>query len=177
MKHFAIGFGILALLAPLTSKALATGEGIVPDQNTGDYVITYADAVGYLMKSTFVPSTKIDPMLHSGFENQHDLVHYRYSIKNGSQGKQPLIGLIFDSVSNVQGSKDLPVTQQEFIHKARQLENDMVRLEQYVNATGKAFESPEGWSCGVEPNGVITRTNFRVHCSFDDLDEEQHNGL
>jgi hypothetical protein len=60
----------------------------VRDPDTGDY-ITYANAVGRLKQSRFVPSTKIDPTLRSRFENQHGLIRYRYAIKNGSSKATP----------------------------------------------------------------------------------------
>lgn len=177
MKNLTWCFGILILFMPLASEALLPGEGIVLDRNTGDYIITYADVSGQIMQSRFVPSTKIDPALRSRFENQQGLIRYRYAIKNGTRGKQPLIGLTFDPVSNIHSNAVVPGTSQEFIQTVRQLENDPVRLEQYVNGASEALERPNGWSCRVLPNGQTVRSGFRIPCSFDDLDEEKRNGL
>ncbi len=179
MKKSALSLGILALLAPLTSEALLPGEGIVLDPNTGDYIITYANAAGRLRQSRFVPSTKIDPTLRSRFESQRGLIHYRYSIKNSSGGKQPLIGLTFDPVSSILSITALPGTGQEILQTIQQLKNDPVRLEQYVNASSgaAAAEAPNGWKCEVIPNGETVRTNFRIPCSFVDLDEGKRHGL
>jgi len=157
--------------------ALSPGEGIVLDRNTGDYIINYANGVGKLMQSRFVPSTKIEPTLLSRFENQRGLIRYRYTIKNGSRGKQPLIGLTFDPVSSIHSKTALPGTVQEFDQTAQQLVNDPVHLEQYVNGASGAMEVPNGWSCDVLPNGGTVRSDFRVPCSFDDLDEKKRNGL
>jgi len=177
MKYFALVFGILGLFVPLESEALSPGEGIVLDRNTGDYIITYANPAGRLIQSRFVPSTKIDPTLRTRFENQQGLIHYRYAIKNGSRGKQPLILLIFDPVSSIHSKAALPGTVQEFNQTAQQLANDQVRLAQYVNGASGATEAPNGWSCDISPNGITARSDFRIGCSFDDLDEEKRNGL
>ncbi len=177
MKNYALGFGILTLLMPLASEALSPGEGIILDRNTGDYIITYEDGSGQVMQSHFVPSTKIDPTLRSRFENQQGLIHYRYTIKNGSRGKQPLIGLTLDPVSSIYSKAVLPGTVQEFNQTTRQLVNDPVRLEQYVNGPSGAMEVPNGWNCDILPNGHAVRSDFRVPCSFDDLDEEKRHGL
>jgi hypothetical protein len=177
MKYFALVFGILGLFVPLASEALSPGEGIVLDRNTGDYIISYANPVGRLIQSRFVPSTKIDPTLRTRFEIQQGLIHYRYAIKNGSRGKQPLILLIFDPVSSIHSKAALPGTVQEFNQTAQQLANDQVRLAQYVNGASGATEAPNGWSCDISPNGITARSDFRIGCSFDDLDEEKRNGL
>jgi hypothetical protein len=73
----------------------------------------------------------------------------------------------------------LPGTGQEILQTIQQLENDPVRLEQYVNASSGAgaTKAPNGWRCEVIPNGETVRTNFRIPCSFVDLDERKRHGL
>ncbi len=177
MKKLAFVFGFLTLFMPLAAEALLPGEGILLDRNTGDYIITYADVSGQIMQTRFAPSTKIDPALRSRFENQHGLIRYRYSIKNGSRGKQPLIGFIFDPVSSIYSKVALPETEDEINRTIVQMANDPAGLEKYVNKPRGVIEAPNGWSCNIFPNGNAVRSNFRVPCSFDDLDEEMRNGL
>jgi hypothetical protein len=169
--------GVLVLLLPLTSKAILPGEGIMLDPNTGDYIISYANAVGRLKQSRFVPSTKIDPSLRSKLKTVHGMIQYSFTVRNGVRAKQPLIGLTFDPVSSVLSDAKLPASQQEFLQTVQQMQNDTARLQQYVVDANSVVMAPQGWSCEVMPNGQAVRTTFRVACGFDDLDEHKHNGL
>ena len=177
MKRTYLGIALLMLAAPLKSWALSLGEGIVLDPNTGDYIITYTNAVGQLKQSRFVPSTKIEPSLYSRFENERGLIHYRYVLKNGTASKQPLIGLILDPLSSLQGNVALPQTGQEMLQALQQQQNNAAKLEQTLNQINGAVDAPAGWSCEVLPKGEAVQSGFRVPCSFNDLDEKKHNGL
>jgi len=177
MKNITLILMTLISCVSFPSWALLSGEGIVLDRNTGDYIITYANAAGRLKQSRFVPSTKINPTLNSRFEIRHGAIRYRYSIKNGVSGKQPLIGFIFDPVSSIYSNGAVPETRQQDIEKIKQLASDPVRLGDYINAPSGVVEAPQGWSCDVIPNGEAARSHFRIPCSFDDLDEGGRNGL
>ena len=177
MKKSILVFGIVLAIIPLASEALLPGESIVRDPNTGDYIITYANAVGRLKQSRFVPSTKIDPTLRSRFENQQGLIRYRYAIKNGSASKQPLIGLTFDPVSNLWTRTALPRTGQEQSQAYIQNATNPTQLMQMVVDNTRIVETPSGWSCDVMPAGETEWAGYRIACSFDDLDEEKRNGL
>ena len=177
MKKFILVFGIVFAIIPLASEALSPGESIVRDPNTDDYIITYANAVGRLKQSRFVPSTKIDPTLSSKFENQRGLIRYRYAIKNGSGSKQPLIGLTFDPVSNLWTRTALPKTGQEQTQAYIQNATNPTQLMQMVVDNTRIVETPTGWSCDVMPAGEAEWAGYRIACSFDDLDENKRNGL
>ena len=177
MMKFILVLGIVFAIIPLASEALLPGESIVRDPNTGDYIITYANAVGRLKQSRFVPSTKIDPTLRSRFENQRGLIRYRYAIKNGSGSKQPLIGLTFDPVSNLWTRTALPKTGQEQTQAYIQNAANPTQLAQMVIENTRIVEAPSGWSCDVMPAGEMEWAGYRIACSFDDLDENKRNGL
>jgi hypothetical protein len=177
MKKSALSFGALALFVPLTLKAIVPGEGIVLDSNTGDYIITYANAVGRLKQSRFMPSTKINPTLNSKFDSQHNSIRYRYAIRNGASSKQPLIGLTFNSVSNLWSRTSLPKTGQEQTQMYMQHATNPTQLMQMVVDNTRVVDAPTGWSCDVLPVGETTPMGYRVACSFDDLDENKRNGL
>lgn len=177
MKKSILVFGVLLAIIPLASEALSPGESIVLDPNTGDYIITYANAVGRLKQSRFVPSTKIDPTLRSKFENQQGVIRYRYAIKNGSNSKQPLIGLAFDPVSNLRTRTALPRTGQEQSQAYIQNATNPTQLMQMVVDNTRIVETPSGWSCDVMPAGETEWAGYRIACSFDNLDEGKRNGL
>jgi hypothetical protein len=130
-----------------------------------------------MMKSRFVPSTKIDPTLRSRFGNQEGLIRYRYSIKNGSKSKQPLIGLTFDPVSNLWTRTSLPKTVQEQSQAFIQSATNPTQLAQMVINNTRIVQAPSGWSCDVMPAGEKEWAGYRIPCSFDDLDEGKRNGL
>lgn len=177
MKKSTLVLGILAAIIPVASEALLPGESIVRDPNTGDYIITYANAVGRLKQSRFVPSTKIDPTLRSRFESQQGVIRYRYAIWNGSSSKQPLIGLTFDPVSSLWTRIALPRTGQEQTQAYIQNAANPTQLMQMVVDSTRIVETPRGWSCNVMPAGETEWAGYRVACSFDDLDENKRNGL
>ena len=168
---------LITIAMPATIMALTPGEGIVLDRNTGDYIISYANGVGKLMQSRFVPSTKINPSLSSRFEDYHGMTRYRYTIKNGSSSKQPLIGLIFDPVGNITSSSSLPKTSQDEYQAYKQLETSPAQLAQMVIDNSRIVDSPNGWSCEVMPAGDKEWAGYRIPCSFDDLDEKKLRGL
>jgi hypothetical protein len=84
-----LSFGILAVM-----PAKAQEESFAIDPNTGDYHIRYKSVYdGDLVEVTFVPATKIDPVLISKFNiSDRSNIDYRYKVRNGTQGRQPLIG-------------------------------------------------------------------------------------
>ncbi len=167
----------LLIVIPVTANALSPGEGIVLDPSTGDYLINYIGEKGRLIQSRFEPSTKIDPTLLSAFSNQNGLIRYSYIVRNGIKGKQPLIGLEIDGVSNIQSSTYLPKTWQETDLLMKKLAANPAQLEQMISAASNAVEKPKDWSCHVMPLGETLEAGFRIPCSFDNLDDAKHNGL
>lgn len=177
MKKGKFFLGVMVALLHSVSRADMPGEGIVVDTKTGDYIITYANPVGKLEQTHFVPSTKIDPTVHSKFVLLQGMIRYGYGVNNGNDAKQPLIAVAFDPISSVLSLKALPESQQEFVLTAEQFKDDPVLLQQYVVNASNVAQAPHGWSCEVIPNGQTQRSSFRVACDFEDLDKQKRNGL
>lgn len=100
-------------------RAAPQGPGIVLDPATGNYLISYyppsapadpaisqpvaPDAEKTLLHATYVPATKVDPVVESDFvyrEARHE-VQYSYRIRNGRGAKQALAQIVLEPVSNV----------------------------------------------------------------------------
>lgn len=79
------------------------GETIVYNPATGNYLITYLSSIDdQLHQITFIPSTKIKPILKSKLElEQNGIIHYRYSLINSLESQQEIATLGFNSVSSV----------------------------------------------------------------------------
>lgn len=71
---------------------------INPD--TGNYHIRYKNDFGEISDVIFIPATKIDPMLTSKFKDKGEKINFRYKVRNGTMGRQSLIGVRF-SASNI----------------------------------------------------------------------------
>jgi hypothetical protein len=65
-------------------------EGVSLNQDTGDYVITYKNDNGNYIEVTFVPSTKISPLLLSKIKRAGDesAVRYEYQLKSDATSRQ-----------------------------------------------------------------------------------------
>ncbi len=90
----------LSLAGPIQSAAQE--ESIVLDPDTRDYIITYRSTYDPNKFETvvFVPATKIDPTVKSKFkQTESGTIKYRYKVKNGKNGRQPLIGVRFLATS------------------------------------------------------------------------------
>ena len=100
-----------ALLAMLYSHILlgAPGESLVLDPVSGDYTITYADNLGNLQQSKFVPATKIEPAVSSAFKlGDNGIIAYRYTIANGRGAKQPITLIGIYSITSFYYSQPVP---------------------------------------------------------------------
>jgi hypothetical protein len=124
------------------TKAAQPGEAITLDTGTGNYIITYCSSESpddscEVRQSTFVPATKIVPEIKSRFELEGGLrIRYRYTIRNGRTGRQPLISFILDPVSDIVSSVPLPKSASE----ARAMS-----IAEAQAASSAAVSSPEGW--------------------------------
>jgi hypothetical protein len=82
--------------------ALQSGEGIVLNSVTGDYLFSYRDGGGVsdpLTQITFIPSTKIDPLLSSSIILSGNWnVLYGYVLANGLIAKQAINSLNFSGL-------------------------------------------------------------------------------
>jgi hypothetical protein len=99
------------LLTTLYSSVLfgAPGESLVLDPASGDYSITYADNLGNLQHSTFVPATKIEPVISSAFKlNDSGIIAYRYTIANGKGAKQSISSAGIYNISSLHYNLPLP---------------------------------------------------------------------
>jgi hypothetical protein len=140
--------GMLALLVSTHVQAYP-GESIDLDPATGDYTITYRSsdpAETRLMQTTFVPSTKIVPIIRSTFRpNERGGITYRYTVSNGAMAKQPIAGVLIENVANPligERAKDFNASQE-------------VRWAIY-SANKAATPAPKDWS------GDIIRSKSRV---------------
>lgn len=138
--------GVAFVLLTVFSNAYSLpGESIVLDPNTGDYLITYYGdgAPGNkkdkpLRQTTFVPATKINPVIGSAFRLQGaDVVVYNYRVSNGSTSRQSLISFIFDPVSDIVSSSPLP---------KRRLDVAIGELDQFSKVSRAAINIPRNWN-------------------------------
>lgn len=65
-------------------------EGIVFDDKSGNYLVTYKDGYGEYNEVIFEPATKIEPHLKSRYKysKSANAVIYEYRLKNGAKSKQ-----------------------------------------------------------------------------------------
>jgi len=138
--------GIAVMAISLYAQAYP-GESIVRDPATGNYTITYQgdSNTTELSQTIFVPSTKIDPVIRSGFRlGENGVIVYRYTVSNGATAKQAIVSVVLEQIVNpILGETPSP----------DQLPNiTQADLDAYVAAEASALASPAGW------NGDITRS-------------------
>ncbi len=112
------------------------GESIVFNPMTGNYLITYQDSSdGVFEQITFVPSTKINPLLKSKLKLVQDaVIHYGYALTSGQDSQQEIEAFRLDPVSSVTtNTSDIPLNA-----PPGQIAVDM------LNAAGY-FETPTPW--------------------------------
>jgi hypothetical protein len=142
------------------------GESIVLDPNTGDYLITYYGdgAPGNkknkpLRQTTFVPATKINPVIGSTFRLQGtNIVVYNYRVSNGSTSRQPLISLRIDPVSDIVSSSPLPKRRQDVAISG---------LEQFTKVSRAAINIPQNWDGRV---WISEAGGLRISWGWNSLD-------
>ena len=96
---------VLVFCAVVAGAAIAQTqeERFTIDPNTGDYHIRYRSYTGEWVDVTFVPATKVRPVIVSHLEtDKKGTIHYRYKVTNGKGSKQP-IAVISLNVSSVEG--------------------------------------------------------------------------
>lgn len=91
----------------ISSANALPGESIVLESNTGNYIVTY---FGYddtngeqkvLRVATFVPATKIDPVVRSSIKMwAGGIVEYKYNLFNKTTSHQAIAKIAIDQISN-----------------------------------------------------------------------------
>lgn len=85
---------LLGLLSSFLLPALAQAEqeGVVLDAATGNYTITYLvdGTTGEYQKVTFIPATKIDPVVKARYRSIKQGIAYQYEIKNQPKSEQAI---------------------------------------------------------------------------------------
>lgn len=115
MDHHASTLRLL-LLAGLASASVqaATQEGVTYDPQTGNYVIAYKavdiDGNEFLDEVTFVPATKIVPVVKARFIKKigSDSISYQFSIKNKDTANQAILGMYVLASTVGNGSQTIP---------------------------------------------------------------------
>ncbi len=141
---FRISSALVIFLAIFSNAYGLPGESIVLDPNTGDYRVTYfgTGSPGNkknkpLRQTTFVPATKINPVVGSAFRLQGaDVVVYTYRVRNGSTSRQPLISFRIDPVSDIVSSSPLPKRRQDVA---------ISELDQFSKVSRAAINIPRNW--------------------------------
>jgi hypothetical protein len=130
------------------ASALESGEGIVLDPVTGNYMFTYSDELEdgskVLTHGTFFPATKIVPTIDSKFHLDHaGAVTYSYSVRSGAQSRQTLNTLRFNLAGKVVGSQDLPTDTQT---------PTLAQVSAVFEANKLALTTPSGWDGFISTN-------------------------
>lgn len=132
------------------------GESIMLDPVSGDYTITYWNESmepPALEITTFVPSTKINPTLHSSLRMERDAkIIYRYTLTNGKQSRQYISLMILDPVSEITGVKD-----GRYINTSTQAGWDASVAVMISNEA--ALSTPAGWSGSVSFGAMGRKDN------------------
>ena len=145
--------GILAMFVPLYTQAYP-GESIVLDPITGNYTITYWDTEepASLERTTFVPATKIKPIIFSKFTiNGSNLVTYSYTMSNGKSAKDAIVGLSLEQVGQIANVRSLPL-------ETTANPNDVERI---FFANRAAIVSPENWSGNIVRIDELSRVAWQ----------------
>jgi hypothetical protein len=141
----------------ISTTVLAEQDSIVTDAN-GDYIITYKSYLGW-QKVKWVPSTKINPKIKfivSPDESRPDRFTYRYSLRNGQDSRQYLVGfnLVARSVSTTDTDQPMGWIGGAVINHAAG--------EGFI--VGWHFRRYGGpWEAGVKPGSAIS--GFRLYSS------------
>jgi hypothetical protein len=128
------------------------GESIVLDPSTGDYIITYWDEEepAGLEKATFIPATKINPSVQSGFRmDEHGNVSYRYKVYSNNLSRQIIGTIRLEFAQNIVGSQDWPKTNRSMVTEAQ--------LAAVYDANSTALTTPNSWS-----GGIYSKNGYRI---------------
>ena len=158
--------GVVAMLVSLYAQAYP-GESIVLDPVTGNYKITYwddttedgngMDIQPRLMRTTFVPATKIIPVIRSKFRMWGaSSVAYNYTLSNGASAKQSIVGLSLEQIGQIANERDFPP-----------MTATATDIENVILSNMSAIDSPEDWSGNI----YRVRGQSRVAWSLGDLRE------
>jgi hypothetical protein len=131
------------LLALTANPCHAAQEGIVLDPATGNYTITY-ESDGGLSETTFIPATKVEPIIQSGFRlGEKNIITYRYSVANGSAGKSAMWRISLDPIPDpIVGEILLPPNP------------TLAEAKASFKAMDRAIQTPSGWDNGIIRNGT-----------------------
>lgn len=156
------------LLWSMSHAALLPGEGIVLDPATGNSVISYRDGAGTasdpLVQIPFIPSTKIEPTLHSTMGlDQNGGILYLYRVSNGINAKQSIIDLYF---SGLPVNANIPGSTTTIAEGNRQMDI----FEPALGVPNSDWYGSGGH--GILPNG---KTFFGWYCLYDSLDNPNPN--
>lgn len=163
-------------------------ESVVYDTDTGDYFFTYTDidspappggrVVTY--KSTYVPHTKIDPVVKSYFKfNIVDDVVYRYTIKNNRKARQNVssFGVLVTSLKGTTFSTNTPALLKSHYddmanlpagEHARRVAESLAAA--HDDARKANASTPPGWSGRIGP--AVSRTGLVVRWNPEPFEEE-----
>jgi len=126
-------------------------EGIVLQQETGNYLITYKNDSGSFSQIVFEPANKVAPRLTLKLSRRSNtnIIRYEYRLENGRQARQPIMQLISYTTSIVPGS---PIAPKDWFGVA--IPDGMhpgLRLSwSYVGA-----DILSGGASGLRPGGVV----------------------
>jgi hypothetical protein len=165
------GLKLVILLIAMMVSVMAyayPGESIVRDPATGDYVVTYwnteMDPPG-LETTTFVPATKIVPIIQSRFSTDRaEHIVYRYSVTSGAQSKQVLGMIIFDPVESVIGTRSSRGMKVGTVA-------EVAARRAILDANDAALSSPAGWDGSVSFTGAGGRIDGTVRIGWSSSDE------
>lgn len=135
---------IFASLSIVSMAYGLSGESIVLDPTTGNYVINYlglddsgsSNVPTIPRQAIFVPATKIDPIVGSVFRLRETDIAYSYRVRNGSNSSQSLASFIIDPVSDIVSSSPLPKHRQDISVGA---------IEQLDKIGRAALSTPRNW--------------------------------
>ncbi len=84
-------------------------EGVVYDETTGDYVVTYKDSYDSFNEVVFVPATKIDPDLRSKFkQGDQSTFQYDYLLKSNKSSRQAIRAMVAVLSADIQPNPSAP---------------------------------------------------------------------
>lgn len=146
LRTRSLSYCAILTLAALPCATAHAQEGIVYSPATGDYTISYPayneDTGNYdagLSETTFIPATKIAPVIRSSFRLAHkDRIAYRYAVANGKTAKAAITSISLRDIPNL-------------IAGEMRDRLDMTRAEFAVihSAIVRAMSAPPGWNSGT----------------------------
>lgn len=143
-----VAFALMLIFPFGVASALEPGEGIVLDQVTGNYLLTYTeeleDGSKALARATFFPATKFVPTIYTKLRlDGTGAVNYSYSISSGAQSQQILDTVRFNLFNKIVGSQDLPTDTQAAT---------LTQVAAVFEANKLALTTPANWDGFISTN-------------------------